>query len=316
MKKCSECNHEQEQGNFCAKCGGKMEALTEESNVEQEEESITDSERQEATTQDREFEAVTDEQPKRVPETEEPKTVKPDPVSPAGEASIPREPNPTASHGNKDFQQVAGDYWGYAVQLIKNPAQAFGKKEDEYINGLINILIYAATFGLSFYFLVSSAAQELGLGFLVLGQSELPFFKTFFGALIYGLMCLACTVVCLVIFEKIWIKQMSFKEEMAQYGGLLTPLVALNILTILTGLMDFIGITTGLLMLSLFLSTFIIGIIFIYEKITHFQASVYKLYISIGMLLANMFVVYIMLRMIIGEAMPDVEDIFSPSNPW
>lgn len=306
MKKCTKCSNEQEQGNFCAKCGGKTEEIEANSSVQQEAETTNDAIQQETTANNENLATQQVKQQKEVSPTAT------NTATAGSETVHPEKSNQATAKVNEDFQKVAGDYWSYVVQLLKNPAQAFGKAEDEFLNGLINIIVYGATFGLSFYFLTSAATQ--GMFEFFPGENELPFFKTFFSASIYGLMSIACTIISIVIFEKIWIKQMSFKEEIAQYGGLLTPLAALNVLTILTGLMDFMGTTIGLLMLSLFLSTFITGILFIYEKINYFQSSIYKVYISIGMLLANMFIVYLMLRVLVGEAVDQLENIFDPYN--
>src|SRR5699024_2832433 len=106
------------------------------------------------------------------------------------------------------------------------------------------------------------------LSHLLHGKKGMPFFPIFIRVALRAIIALACTLICIIMIEKLFVKQMTFKQQLTQYASILTPSIAVNLLIVLTGLGVSFGLTISLALLSLFTITFIYGSIFIYHKVT------------------------------------------------
>src|SRR5699024_6729781 len=63
--------------------------------------------------------------------------------------------NNTQSSGI-DVKEVSTEYLNYFIQLFKNPTEALRHTENEFINGIINIILYAVTFGIGIYYTINA----------------------------------------------------------------------------------------------------------------------------------------------------------------
>src|SRR5699024_2643390 len=244
-----------------------------------------------------------------------------------------------------DVKEVSTEYWNYFIQLFKNPTEALRHTENEFINGIINIILYAVTFGIGIYYTINALdtitmgelshllhgkkgmpffpifirvaltaiialactliciimiekffvkqmtfKQQLTqydgiynpyfsidiyytindldtitmeeLSHLLHSKKGMPFFPIFIRVALTAIIALACTLICIIMIEKLFVKQMTFKQQLTQYAGILTPFIAVNLLIVLTGLGGSFGLAISLALLSLFTTTFIYGAIF------------------------------------------------------
>lgn len=302
MKQCKNCESLQEKGNFCAKCGGEtvdVAAINAES-PNQNESPVSKGDQ----PTNNEAPAQTFSDAAAVSNQEE-------------AATTAQQPNSTATSGI-DVKEVSTEYWNYFLRLIKNPTLAFDTTEREFTNSLINIVLYAITFAISIYFTIS-ALDTLAMGGLsyVLGDGDsIKFFPIFFRIGLMAIIALACTLVCILAIEKMFVKQMfvkqmSAKQQIVQYGGLITPFIAVNMLALLAGLAGSFGVAFSLSALSLFISTIIYGVIFVYEKVSVYRTTPHKVYATIGVFLANMLLIYVLLRIFLLQKLGELQEILS-----
>lgn len=117
---CINCGHQQETGNFCGKCGTKLN----ETSVNTEK-TIIQNEEAAASTQ------------------------------PYEQAATPMEPTEPNVHV-ENVKEKSKLYFNYFMQHLKNPAQAYNRGEAEFSNGLTSIVLLGILLGLSFYSLISN----------------------------------------------------------------------------------------------------------------------------------------------------------------
>ena len=117
---CVNCGHQQETGNFCGKCGAKLNETSGQTN-----ESIVDIES-----------AATNPQPNQQTAP---------PVEPA-------EPNVYV----ENVKEKSKLYFQYFMQYLKNPAHVYKRGEAEFPNGLTSIIILGVLLGLSFFTLINN----------------------------------------------------------------------------------------------------------------------------------------------------------------
>lgn len=296
MKKCTNCESLQEEGKFCAKCGGETIDVNKEAptNEEQTDDSHAGSQAEPAK------------------EATEKASNNVKPAHQEGAAVEAQVNNPQAS--GIDVKEVSTEYWNYFIRLFKNPTEALEHTENEFINGIINIILYAVTFAIGIYYTINAldtiTGKEISY-YLLDNEQGMPFFPIFIRVAIIAVVALACTFICITIIEKVFVKQLNFKQQLTQYAGLLTPFIVVNLLTVLTGLGGSFGFTISLAMLSLFTTTIIYGVIFIYDKVTRYRSSPYRVYAAVGIYIANLLLIYILLRMFIVQKVGELLEFFS-----
>src|SRR5699024_8607652 len=138
MKKCTNCESLQEEGKFCAKCGGETIDVNKEAPTNEE---LTDDSH--AETQAEPAKEATEKASNNV-----------NPAHQEGAAVEAQVNNPQAS--GIDVKEVSTEYWNYFIQLFKNPTEALRHTENEFINGIINIILYAVTFGIGIYYTINA----------------------------------------------------------------------------------------------------------------------------------------------------------------
>src|SRR5690625_467681 len=294
MKKCTNCESLQEEGKFCAKCGGETIDVNKEAPTNEE---LTDDSH--AETQAEPAKEATEKASNNV-----------NPAHQEGAAVEAQVNNPQAS--GIDVKEVSTEYWNYFIQLFKNPTEALRHTENEFINGIINIILYAVTFGIGIYYTIN-ALDTITMGelsHLLHGKKGMPFFPIFIRVALSSIIALASTLICIILIEKLFVKQMTFKQQLTQYAGILTPFIAVNLLIVLTGLGGSFGLAISLALLSLFTTTFIYGTIFIYDKVTLYRSTPQKVYAAVGVYLVNLLLVYILLRMFIMQKIDELQDVF------
>src|SRR5699024_950705 len=104
-----------------------------------------------------------------------------------------------------DVKEVSTEYWNYFIQLFKNPTEALRHTENEYINGIINIIIYAVTFGIGIYYTIIDidTISMTELSHLLHGKKRMTFFPIFIRVALTIINALVCTLISIIMIEKL-----------------------------------------------------------------------------------------------------------------
>lgn len=113
-------------------------------------------------------------------------------------------------------------YLKYFMQQLKEPALAKNQGETNYSNGLISIFLLAFLIGLTFFAAISSA-----------GIYVPSFFSIFIGMLLFSVASMGLVVVTLWLVNNFFGPQHSFKSIINLYGGHLSPVLILAIVSLL-----------------------------------------------------------------------------------
>ncbi|MDQ0229285.1 zinc ribbon domain-containing protein [Metabacillus malikii] len=186
---CSNCGHLNEGGKFCVKCGTKLAGDS--ATVEQQQSATIENQAAHVHTQ-----PVQPEQPTQ-------------PVQPVQ----PAEPNKHV----ETAKAMSKLYFSYFIQGIKNPTTAAQSvREEQFINGLITMIIYALCVPLTLYFGIKAALSDMFGEF----GNELSFSVVlkpiFFSIIILGLIALVTFAVI-----KLGRVQVTIKDVFARFGTFL-----------------------------------------------------------------------------------------------
>src|SRR5690625_482737 len=206
MLVCNQCNNEQETGKFCGACGGSLQLDGGETTASQ-----------------------------PVQQTTSPA---------ANQAAATTATQPQTQQTTETIKNGLSEYWNYFLNLIKNPTGAFQLNESHFINGLINIALFAVAFSLGVYFYANSLAKKavsttagfFGVSDVSTAAVSLPFFSINSRLVFIMALYLLVSFGSAFVITKIGKSDDSFKTFLSQYGGLTVPFAALNIIAILTGL--------------------------------------------------------------------------------
>lgn len=281
MLVCPNCKNEQEIGKFCGKCG--TETVV---GVEQVEQQVTET--KEANSQ---VSVSTQSAPEAIDHHQT--------------AAAIEQPNINTQEKVEATKQVLGQYWNHFLHLLKNPSRGFTLNTNHFIYGLVTMGIYAIAFSLSLYFFVQSYLSNIPFsGMLV----DLSFFKTNFNLIISIIIFIAVAFFSAFIVIKIAKSSLDFKTLVAQFGGLLIPFVALNVVAILGALIK----STVITLIPLFISSgfvFIyLPVVFAYEKVNQINSQGQKIYFSM-MTVALMIVFSLILtEVVISKLIGDLTD--------
>ncbi|WP_067729102.1 hypothetical protein [Oceanobacillus damuensis] len=215
--------------------------------------------------------------------------------------------NTATQQANNEVKVVLQNFGTYFIGLLKNPSIALVSRENLFVNGLINIALYVVAIALGLYFLINSFAKS-AMGFGSMLGSEMnfnvPFFAIVFRVFFITLLFLAISWVSTLAISKLGKSTVTSKELVAQFGGLLTPFIVINILGLLSALAGSIQITLTLMLLSLVYVTIIIPAVMVLEKTRN--TSDQKVYLALGSSALAMFISYIIIK---GYIMGIIENI-------
>ncbi|WP_087974145.1 hypothetical protein [Oceanobacillus rekensis] len=220
--------------------------------------------------------------------------------------------NVPIQQSNIDAKTALKDFGAYFMRLLKNPSAALSSNENLFLNGLINIAIYVIALAIGLYLLINSVSKAaMGFGSMLGSDMNvtIPFFAIVFRVIFITLIFIAISWVSTLAMSKLGKSTVTSKELIAQFGGLLTPFIAINILGLLAGLAGSIPTTLTLMSLSLFFVTFILPVVLVSEKVKN--TSNQKVYIALGSSALAMFISYIIIRSIIFGMIEDLESLTS-----
>lgn len=169
------------------------------------------------------------------------------------------------------------NYWSYFLTMLKNPSRAFQTNENQFVNGLVTFGVYALIYALSLYFLANSLMSAFGSYY----SESLPFFGIVSRLVFLIAIIFVITFGSAFIILKIGKVQTSFKTLITQYGSVIVPFTALNVIAMIGGLIGSVQLTTIAFMLSMLFTFIFIPVLFVYEKLSTVNHA-YKIYLSLG----------------------------------
>ncbi|RDW15346.1 DUF6574 domain-containing protein [Oceanobacillus chungangensis] len=218
-----------------------------------------------------------------------------------GAAVLESQSQPTASAIKSGVSQ----YWSYFLSLVKNPTRAFQSNEKHYLNGLITLALYAIIFSLSIYFLTNSVMRSFG-GFF--GES-VPFFALVSRIVVSVIITFVITFGSAFAMIKLAKNQDSFKIIIAQYGSIIVPFTALNVIAMLGGLIGSYQLTFIPLLISLVFTFTFIPVLFVFEKVSKINANGQKVYLSLATIVLISFISYILSDALLSSLLEDIEEL-------
>ncbi|WP_106496162.1 zinc ribbon domain-containing protein [Lentibacillus sp. Marseille-P4043] len=268
MLTCSNCNHEQESGKFCEACGQPMYV-----DVDQAESQQTVA----ASTETR-----------------------PNQPNPATEQTL--QPNQNVETAKKALKQ----YWGYFLDLLKNPSTAFTVNESYLLNGVITIALYMVLFSLGVYFYANSIFKSFGSFFM--SDSSLPF-TIVLQLIIFILIILAVAFFSAFAMIKIGNHQDSIKLLLAQFGSLLVPFTLLNAIAFLGGIIGSGQLIMIPISISLLFSIVFVPVLFVYEKVATINQHGQKVYLSLATVIIMSIIFYILGDALLSSLLEDLDRV-------
>ncbi|WP_042143497.1 hypothetical protein [Paucisalibacillus sp. EB02] len=274
MLTCSNCGTKQNTGKFCEECGGALQ-------IEQASATIATSNQTNEATQGSQQSA----------------------------ASTAVNSAQSSKQTQETVEAIKGGlshYWSYLLELIKNPTTAFQTGNSNFVNGLVTIILFTITYSLSLYWLANSFYKQAFGGFL---EESLPFFAIN-ARLVFGILIMfAITLGSVFAVTKLAKHQDGFKTVLAQFSGLVAPLLAVNLIAIIGGLTSSVELTIYPLVLSNILAFVIIPVLFVYEKSAQVNSKGQKVYHSFLVLLMITVVTYIISSSLLSGTLEELEEI-------
>ncbi|WP_027953906.1 zinc ribbon domain-containing protein [Halobacillus kuroshimensis] len=220
--------------------------------------------------------------------------------------------NQSAGSGKESVEKVkkmSGDYGQGALRFLKQPSLAFHTGESAFAQGLVTLIIYMAAFSMSLYFLANSLFKLMGMGFGE--QASLPFFNISSRLFLVSLIGLVICLASLFMMARFMGLSLTIKQLIAQYGSLVTPFAAINVLAIVFGLSGAVVMTMSLLGVSTTFVLTVVPAIYIYHKGLLLNADRNVFYWSTGTSLLILFISYLIWDWIISDMLDKVDSFLS-----
>ncbi|MFY3792743.1 Yip1 family protein [Ureibacillus sp. MALMAid1270] len=270
MKNCFACGNVQETGNFCAKCGGTLTDVAATNNVG------TPTPNQNTGHQGHPGQPVKPVQPAQpahpgnqgqpTPNFQQPgqppfqqppfqqqgQNFQQQPYQQNGQYQQPYQQAPAQPNVHvervKDQSKMFFSYFG---EYLKSPSTIFGRGESQFVNGIISIVLYAIIFGLSLFFVANQFVSAFSMGAYNAGSQ---FFQIFFSGFIAIIILVALVIVALLIINKLFGPDVSFKELISNYGALIIPSLLLLALAAIFLVINVYNFAMIFFMISLFIA--------------------------------------------------------------
>lgn len=253
MLVCPNCNYEQEVGRFCAKCGSATATASTKQQVSPTKEEVS----QESVST----------------------PVQSQPIAQEQIAATTEQSSVNTQQTVEVTKQALGQYWDYILFLLKNPSRAFNLNANYFVYALVTIGIYAIAFSLSLYFLGNSYYKKV-VG-MWSGTGSLPFFEINMNMIFFMIIFIAVIFFSAFFAIKLAKNRLNFKTLIAQFGGLIVPFAALNVIAILGGLIGSLPITLIPIYLSVLFVFIYLPVVFTYEKVSQVNSQGQKVYFSL-----------------------------------
>jgi len=270
MLVCKQCNFEQQSGKFCGQCGSPL--------VEQTEQAA------EQTVNE-----------KQVPEE----------VQNVESASSEEAAAAADSVQTVQRKNVLKAYVSFIGNVIKNPTRAFQLNDHHFGYALATIAIYALAYALANYFLANKMEKDM-YGSL---STSLPFIDITVPLFFYILLFIAGALVSIFAAVKFMGNPASVKQIIVQFGGLLIPFMAINVVMILFGAAGMMKFTVGMTGLSLIFSLYFLPAVHVFQKGME-SNSEQRVYLSLAAAAVSMLISYIIIRLAFLEHLENIDQIY------
>lgn len=279
MKTCSNCNHMQEQGMFCAKCG--KELVTQDT-----------AQQQQVNSQEQNQQAVNH-------QGQNQQTV------------TPQEPNQQV----EKLKQISNGYVGTFTSLLKNPTQRI-QDNNNLVNSVISFVLLTFLTALTVYMMAKGVFDEyVGSYYSFLSDysgksASLPINVLFTLFIVIALFAIIA-ITAVFLMAKIFIGQASFKQVFVQVTNYYPAIIVLIVVGFLLQLIDMNGLALIVVIVTLILTVLLIPL---YEIVQLLQGTTIKIdYFYVYLILAALIsiLVYIVTKTIVSEYLEDVMDSFS-----
>lgn len=224
--KCSNCQHEQDSGKFCGKCGTVLTA--------------------------RNGEAAGN----TAPPSSEPTAQFTATATPNAAASVYQAPAEPNQHVEK-VKATSKQYWNYFLQYIKTPGSIVEQPAGQMVNALITLGIFALIFSLAIYKNLSTALQPIDRmgGFFGTTESIMPSYFSVLFTTVFSLgVIFALAAACVYLVNKFAGPDETFASVVTMFGTLAVPSVVLVLAAYLLLLIESLVFGNVLLLISLSLT--------------------------------------------------------------
>ncbi|MCP3027931.1 zinc ribbon domain-containing protein [Halobacillus sp. A5] len=227
------------------------------------------------------------------------------------EAASPTTALATVETPNGAMKNVR-NYWNDSLRYIRQPLEAFRTPASGFTQGVITLLLYMVSFTLSLYFLLNSFAKVFGSSWLYTGDpfgpsQSLPFYEINSRVFLFSLAGVVISLLAIVMVTKLLKYPFCVKTLTAQYGALLTPLLLVNVISILFALSGTAAVTLFLLSASMFYALLVVPILFIYHQGLSNRSSAHVFYGSIGTSVIILFFSYFFWRWQLIEKLSELQ---------
>lgn len=214
--KCEKCNHHQDSGKFCGKCGGKLIELTEQAQeVTQTEQAAQQEQVEQAATVEPEVTEWKQEQANTGQTTQQSQTEQG--FTQQTQANQDQAPNQHIEQV-KETSKAFGNYY---VRFIKQPSAIF-TDSTQFVNGAIALLLFSLLFGIVTGVAIPSEMRE---------ALEISFISIFFNLFIFAIVILAAVILSTFLVFRFFGQEKSFKDIVNYYGVLSLPATSILPLT-------------------------------------------------------------------------------------
>ncbi len=276
--KCPNCQHEQQAGKFCGKCGAALTASPT-GNVER-------------------------------------TTISTEPAGYASAAAVNQPPVEPNQHVEK-VKVTSKQYWNYYLQYLKKPGSIVEQPAGQFVNALITLGLFALFFSLAIYKNLSVALGPMGdyNGFFGSSQSFMPsYFSILFSTVLTLGTIFILAAACVYLVNKFAGPDESFKRIVTIFGTLMVPSLALVIIAYVLLLISSMTFGNILLIASFSLAVSIMPLYLItalLKKATKPFDSYYA-YLSYIVLFTVGFtiIITVFLDSTVGRYMNDLNDLF------
>ncbi|MDG5471451.1 zinc ribbon domain-containing protein [Jeotgalibacillus sp. ET6] len=172
-------------------------------------------------------------------------------------------------------------YWSYLKTYIKTPSAIFSKGENEFVNGLISLLLFSFMVALVAYVFIQSISRSMfgGYGDAFMNEYAGPtFISVFGGSMIYAVLSLLLAAVSLFVVTKLFGKGHSFKSIISYYGSHMLPGLFLMAAAFIFILIQAYAFGTIILTIAISFTVFILPLYLISSLLTKQSKSADPLY--------------------------------------
>lgn len=276
--KCPNCQHEQDTGKFCGKCGA---GLVAQSTVEAQRTAVS-----------------------------------PEPAGYSASTAVHQSPVEPNQHVEKVKVQ-SKQYWNYFLQYLKKPGSIIDQTADQFVNALITMGIFALFFSLAIYRNLSVALSPVDNfgGFFENSQSLMPsYFSVLLSTVLTLGLIFALAAGCIYVVNKFAGPDESFKNIVTNFGTLMVPSVVLLLIAYVLLLISSMTFGNLLLFISLSLAISIMPLYLITALLKKAAKSFdsYYAYLSYIVLFAIglMIIMTVFFDSTIGRYINDLDSLF------